>query len=359
MAATKISALDAINGADVVAADLFVVVDTSDTTMGAAGTDKKLTYTQFLDIDPVWTGQHTFTRPRAITSIDDTNGNEVFEIGATASAVNQVKIANAATGGNPVISATGGDTDIGIALTPKGAGSVLFPDGDQYLRANGANIYGFKYYSANDAGRLRLYANNNEVAAINPSGFMLGDVGYLLWGTSFITSSKDVGLYRTAAGVLEVNTGTAGTLAWLMSAGHPRLVSNVTNATATMANLTELSVTLKAGRKYTFRCVLFVVDDVAADGVKIDFDGGTATMTSFRAHALIHDTALLTSAQVSAIATDITAATITGDGRIEVSGAFVVNGAGTFIPRAAQVAHTTGTLTVYLNSFLVVEEALV
>ena len=46
------------------------------------------------------------TRPRFITSIDDTNGNEVFVITATGSAVNEVTIANAATGNNPTFTNT-------------------------------------------------------------------------------------------------------------------------------------------------------------------------------------------------------------------------------------------------------------
>jgi hypothetical protein len=43
--------------------------------------------------------------------------------------VNELTLANAATGGAPVLSATGGDTNIGIGLTPKGTGGVVFPAG--------------------------------------------------------------------------------------------------------------------------------------------------------------------------------------------------------------------------------------
>ena len=71
----------------------------------------------------------TTTSPRIVTSINDTNGNEVFGITATGSAVNELTVANAATGNNPAISATGSDTNIGITLTPKGTGGVVFPAG--------------------------------------------------------------------------------------------------------------------------------------------------------------------------------------------------------------------------------------
>jgi len=66
---------------------------------------------------------------KLVGDVIDTNGNELLKVSATASAVNEVTLANAATGGAPALSATGGDTNIGIALTPKGTGGVVFPAG--------------------------------------------------------------------------------------------------------------------------------------------------------------------------------------------------------------------------------------
>lgn len=54
--------------------------------------------------------------------IGDSSNNELISFSTTASAVNQINVANAATGTNPVISAIGNDTNIGITLTPKGTG---------------------------------------------------------------------------------------------------------------------------------------------------------------------------------------------------------------------------------------------
>lgn len=66
---------------------------------------------------------------KLVGDVIDTNGNELLKVSATASAVNEVTLTNAATGNNPVLSATGGDTNIGITLTPKGTGGVVFPAG--------------------------------------------------------------------------------------------------------------------------------------------------------------------------------------------------------------------------------------
>ena len=65
----------------------------------------------------------------------DVNGNalgdgtlELLKFSETASAVNEFTIANAATGNNPVLSATGGDTNVGLEFTAKGSGYIKFND---------------------------------------------------------------------------------------------------------------------------------------------------------------------------------------------------------------------------------------
>lgn len=78
------------------------------------------------------------TRPRFTTSIDDTNGNEIFGVTATGSAVNEITVANAATGTNPSFTATGGDSDVGINMIMKGAG-VMGVTGPMTITSTSAN----------------------------------------------------------------------------------------------------------------------------------------------------------------------------------------------------------------------------
>jgi len=66
----------------------------------------------------------TLTTPKIGTSILDTNGNELAKLTATGSAVNEFTVANAATGGNPTLSSTGGDSNIDLDLLAKGTGHV-------------------------------------------------------------------------------------------------------------------------------------------------------------------------------------------------------------------------------------------
>jgi len=105
-AADKTSKLVYLNGTDAV--DLGIVNLTAPQTL----TNKTLT-------------TPTLTSP-VINEIDDSNGNEQIIFTATASAVNEVTVANAATGNDPTFTASGSDTNIGLDFIPKGTGAVTF-----------------------------------------------------------------------------------------------------------------------------------------------------------------------------------------------------------------------------------------
>jgi len=87
-----------------------------------------------------FTGQKTFTSPKVITDISDTNGNEIFKVTPTASAVNEVTVANAATCNNPTFTASGGDSNVGITFATKGTGKL------QGVVENLKNPYKFYVY---------------------------------------------------------------------------------------------------------------------------------------------------------------------------------------------------------------------
>lgn len=58
--------------------------------------------------------------------IADANGNELIVMETVASAVNEIMVSNAATGNDPVITAQGGDTDVGLNIVTKGAGTLQY-----------------------------------------------------------------------------------------------------------------------------------------------------------------------------------------------------------------------------------------
>jgi hypothetical protein len=61
---------------------------------------------------------------KLVGEVIDTNGNELLKVTATASAVNELTLANAATGGVPTLTASGDDTNIGFELISKGTGEI-------------------------------------------------------------------------------------------------------------------------------------------------------------------------------------------------------------------------------------------
>ena len=60
------------------------------------------------------------------SALEDDSNNEYIKFSKTATAVNEITVANAAASGTPNISATGDDTNIDLNLTPKGLGRVTF-----------------------------------------------------------------------------------------------------------------------------------------------------------------------------------------------------------------------------------------
>jgi hypothetical protein len=112
----------------------------------------------------------TLTSPKIGTKISDTGGNELLNLTATASAVNELTLANAATTNGPTLSATGGDTDIDINITPKGAGEVNISK----VNIDGGSITGITDLAVADGG--------TGVSTLTSGGILLGS------GTSAITA---------------------------------------------------------------------------------------------------------------------------------------------------------------------------
>ncbi|ONI38164.1 hypothetical protein AN396_11370 [Candidatus Epulonipiscium fishelsonii] len=121
------------------------------------GTNPDILDTGFGTGDVTLTGTQTLTNktltsPKIGTSILDTNGNELFKLTATSSAVNEITYNNAATGNKPTLTASGDDSNIGISIQPKGTGTITidaltFPAADgssgQILQTNGSGVLSF------------------------------------------------------------------------------------------------------------------------------------------------------------------------------------------------------------------------
>jgi len=114
----------------------------------------------------------TLTSPAIGTSILDTNGNELALLTATSSAVNEFTIANAATGNDPTLSATGGDTNIDIAIKPKGSGETVFGTGaaSATLTTSGAHDLVLDTNSGTNSGTITITDAADGDITIAPNG---------------------------------------------------------------------------------------------------------------------------------------------------------------------------------------------
>lgn len=74
----------------------------------------------------VRTSSPTITSPVIATSVLDTNSNNLLAFTATSNAVNYFTYTNSSTGTNPIFSATGSDTNVGLIFSAQAAGGFVF-----------------------------------------------------------------------------------------------------------------------------------------------------------------------------------------------------------------------------------------
>ena len=168
------------------------------------------------------------TTPRIADAgfIADANGNEQVIFQTTASAVNEIEITNAATGGAasagtstaPIIGASG-ETNVDLALLPKGTGHVA-------IRSTGGS---------NNQGAIRLNCENNTHGqTLMSQPHASGDSGYFML-------PKDGGSARATPNTLLSGDKTIATVQALSGAGAVSLNTLHTALTTTGAQAQTLA----------------------------------------------------------------------------------------------------------------------
>lgn len=156
----------------------------------------------------------------SLASIQDVNGKTLLGLTPVASAVNQLTLANAVAGGSPTLSATGSDTNIGFRCDVKGTGEFVIRRAGQnlgfrFLPDNGTGSNGVAYLgdthyvgASTDQTTVRVQI----MAATSRVNFGSGLLMRWFSDANIPYGSADIGFSRNAAGVIEINSGTAGTL---------------------------------------------------------------------------------------------------------------------------------------------------
>ena len=223
----------------------------------------------------------TLTAPKFADAgfIADANGAEQVIFQTTASAVNEIEITNAATGGNasvatstaPIIGASG-ETNVDLALLPKGTGHVA-------IRSTGG---------ANNQGAIRLNCENNthgqtlmsQPHASTDSGFFMlpkkstagnarATPDVLLSGDKTVGTTETI----TSSGAVSLDTlvtilnSSSGVQALTLAAGVAGQVKIITMSTAGNASTMTVSNGNLAGMSTS------IVWDAVGESVTLVYNG--------------------------------------------------------------------------------------
>ena len=159
----------------------------------------------------------TLTSPKIGTSILDTNGLQLALLTATGSAVNEITLANAASGANPTLTASGDDANIGISFATKGTGVIKAEDGGGTVSAvkiagketiwvPAVAMYAASTNGCADIDQTELTAQRPEVKAL---AFDASSDEYAQFAIAFPKSwNESTVTFQTYWSVTGTNTGT-------------------------------------------------------------------------------------------------------------------------------------------------------
>ena len=104
--------------------------------------------------------------------IRDENGNEQLFFSTTSSAVNYVNVTNAATGGDPKVAALGDDSNIDLALSPKGSGEIVVGTGSaaSTITSSGAYDLILDTNSGTNSGNITITDGADGTITATPNG---------------------------------------------------------------------------------------------------------------------------------------------------------------------------------------------
>jgi len=174
-------------------------------------------YSHNKEIDGLLT-EHRQDGTHDITQLVDDNGLELIKLSATASAVNEFTIANAATGNGPTLSATGSDTNIDVNITPKGTGGAVLPQ---------------RFVS----GRHQNLSNTNS----DVSKMVIQTVNSYIEGDATDTLEKTI-TFPTALSTL-TGASIMGSLYYVDTSGAPTAISEFTTPLTASYNLSIGDIT--------------------------------------------------------------------------------------------------------------------
>jgi len=109
----------------------------------------------------------------------DENGNEQLIFQTTTSAVNHIEMTNAATGNDPKVAAAGGDSNVDLAIAPKGSGEVVVGTGSAAatITTSGAYDLTLDTNSGTNSGTITITDGADGSITATPNGTGVVEIG--------------------------------------------------------------------------------------------------------------------------------------------------------------------------------------
>jgi hypothetical protein len=208
----------------------------------------KVDGTEVINSSGVWVGGIDLASGNSLIfsdgdSILDNNGNEALEFGVAASAVNYVKLSNAATGNAAKVEAVGGDTDIDLELAAKGDGFVDVSSAlrvrNEGIQSNQGTVVPMIFPDAPDtradAGAVsvatyKTYVTTTGAAAITlADGVQLGQIKKIQMTVDGGDATLTPATFDSGTTVTFADVGDTAELVWLTAANGGWLVIDAYN----------------------------------------------------------------------------------------------------------------------------------
>ena len=194
----------------------------------------------------------TLTAPKFVDGgfIADANGNEIIILDTVAAAINELTISNAPTTEDVILTATGGDTNIGISIVGKGAGIISLG------QATSAGVTLVADQPILDANENELVKWTKAASAVNE--ITIGNGATTANATITASGETNAGITITGKGTKGVLIGNAAleTVSVLTDGATPALDASLGNIfTLTAAGNRTIAVPSNAvsGQKIVIR----------------------------------------------------------------------------------------------------------
>ena len=199
---------------------------------------------------------------------------------------------------------------------------------------------------------FRIVYENNTTSAIT----IVGGVGVTMSGTVIVPANTwlDMLVTFTSLTAVGINGLFSGPSVAQQQPVRTGVAGALTSASTALVNIADLTVEVTAGQKISGLMLVFANNSTTTEGIRFDFNGGTATFTSVEFGFVgTPGGATISVNTATAIATAIICTTIQATDRAYlIAFAGVVNAAGTLIPRFAESTTSAGTVTLQINGWL-------